>query len=189
MADPDAAGKALLGLVPSRPILTPLAIDTPRQDLIATLNILIEEYNKRELQLGWKDWVPTLTNITLGNGTLIAKYKEIGSIIFFEVTLTFGSTTALATVSNYTQSPRVSLPFKGVVNSWSGLDTTNYSGAVMPFSARMSYDASTGNGTGSSTAPQWYDDESFYDSNISAASTNLHDVGDRITWNAAYQKA
>lgn len=50
-------------------------------------------------------WSPTLTNLTLGNGTQTAKYRRVGKIcdVFWEFTL--GSTSAVGTV------PTVTLPF------------------------------------------------------------------------------
>lgn len=193
--DPDAAGQALLGQTKSTvvPDLVEIPFAAKRTDLIQTINQLIkanrELRNEVRAAAGWDSYTPTVTNITVGNGTLTGRFKKNMGVIFFEVTLVFGTTTSFATVANYTQSPRVKLPAKGTINSWSGLSLTNYAGAVMPMAARMSYDASAASGTSSSTAPQWYDDEHFYDSALSSASTNLHDVGDKITWSGAYEAA
>jgi len=44
----------------------------------------------------WDSYTPTLTNITLGNGTLVGDYWRAGRGVFFKVKLTFGSTTSVS---------------------------------------------------------------------------------------------
>lgn len=56
------------------------------------------------IQAAWTAWTPTLTNITLGNGTQVARYQRIGKNIWFYWDLTLGSTSAVGT------GPTVSLP-------------------------------------------------------------------------------
>ncbi len=43
----------------------------------------------------WRDWTPAYTNITVGNGTVVARYKP-GEVIVAHFTLTFGSSTTIA---------------------------------------------------------------------------------------------
>ena len=52
-------------------------------------------------------YTPTLTNLTLGNGTLNAKYVRINKFIFGQISLVFGSTTIMGS------SPSFSLPVTG----------------------------------------------------------------------------
>jgi len=52
----------------------------------------------------WKDFIPTWTNLSVGNGTLRARYYQIGKIVTVEVFLLFGSTTSI------TGSVRMTLP-------------------------------------------------------------------------------
>lgn len=52
----------------------------------------------------WQTWSPTLTNFTLGNGTLVSKYIQIGKTIHFRVSLILGST------SSVTGDVSISLP-------------------------------------------------------------------------------
>jgi hypothetical protein len=52
----------------------------------------------------WVAWTPTLTNLTQGNGTVLARYVQSGSTVDFEFTFTLGSTSAVGT------SPRFTLP-------------------------------------------------------------------------------
>lgn len=44
----------------------------------------------------WNTYTPTLTNISLGNGTLSGKYFRAGRFIKFKLKLTFGSTTSVS---------------------------------------------------------------------------------------------
>lgn len=41
-------------------------------------------------------WTPIYTNLTVGNGTVVARYNQIGQTVFAEYSLTFGSTTSIA---------------------------------------------------------------------------------------------
>ena len=42
----------------------------------------------------YTSWTPTLTNITLGNGTINAKYVQIGKLVHATISFTWGSTTS-----------------------------------------------------------------------------------------------
>lgn len=44
----------------------------------------------------WQSWTPTWTNLTVGNGTVTARYVQIGKLVFARLTLVFGSTTSVA---------------------------------------------------------------------------------------------
>jgi len=52
----------------------------------------------------WDSWTPTLTNATLGNGTIVAKYKQVGKTIHFMIRFVLGSTSTIGT------NPLFSLP-------------------------------------------------------------------------------
>jgi hypothetical protein len=45
---------------------------------------------------GWTAYTPTLTNITLGNGTLSAAYAQIGKTVAVRFILTLGSTSSVS---------------------------------------------------------------------------------------------
>jgi len=53
----------------------------------------------------WTTWSPTLTNLTLGNGTVTAKYFKRGKTLDYRFKFVLGSTSAVGT------APRFSLPF------------------------------------------------------------------------------
>ena len=52
----------------------------------------------------WSSWTPTLTNMTLGNGTVTAKYIQIGKTVTARFRFLLGSTSAIGT------SPTITLP-------------------------------------------------------------------------------
>lgn len=140
---------------------------------------------------GMTAYTPTLTNITLGNGTLTARYKLVDGLVFFEVSILYGSTTAITTpdsTSDYTLRPRVSLPLQGRVNSWTAVQIGNTNSANLPGASRMFFDASGLSGYTSSLSPQWYNDSSFLDMGLDLNTPVIGAVGDRITWTGWYEK-
>lgn len=49
----------------------------------------------------WIDYTPTLTNITKGNGTLVARYKQTGKTIELDIRFTLGSTSAISGIPGF----------------------------------------------------------------------------------------
>ena len=49
----------------------------------------------------WAAWTPTLTNMTLGNGTLTARYSQVGKTVFYNFTFILGSTSAIAAAPTF----------------------------------------------------------------------------------------
>ena len=43
----------------------------------------------------WAPYAPTLTNVTVGNGAITARYKRIDKTVFFQTLFLFGSTSAI----------------------------------------------------------------------------------------------
>lgn len=56
------------------------------------------------LTTAWTAWTPTLTNLTLGNGTANAVYRQLNKTMDFDFLFTLGSTSAVGT------NPKFSLP-------------------------------------------------------------------------------
>ena len=52
--------------------------------------------NLLALSGNWQAWTPTWAGTTVGNGTVVARYTQIGKTVHFQVLLTFGSTTTFA---------------------------------------------------------------------------------------------
>jgi hypothetical protein len=45
---------------------------------------------------GWTTWTPTYQNFTLGNGTVTARYQQVGKTVNYYVNVLFGSTTSIS---------------------------------------------------------------------------------------------
>ena len=50
----------------------------------------------------WVDWVPTISGATKGNGTVVARYKQVGKTVRFAFSLEFGSTSAMTSDFSFT---------------------------------------------------------------------------------------
>jgi hypothetical protein len=44
----------------------------------------------------WESWTPTWTNLSVGNGTVVAKFKRLGKVVIARLSLIFGSTTSVS---------------------------------------------------------------------------------------------
>ena len=44
----------------------------------------------------WDTWTPTWTGLTVGNGTVAASYTEVNKIVYWQIQVTFGSTTSVS---------------------------------------------------------------------------------------------
>jgi hypothetical protein len=44
----------------------------------------------------WATWSPTWTNLTVGNGTVVAKFKQFGKTVICRLSIVFGSTTSVS---------------------------------------------------------------------------------------------
>jgi hypothetical protein len=67
----------------------------------------------------WIAYTPTLGNLTIGNGTVTARYTRIGRTVFANIAIVFGSTTAI------TGGLTVGLPLTRVTGNW-GNTTIQY---------------------------------------------------------------
>jgi hypothetical protein len=56
----------------------------------------------------WQDWTPSYSNIIEGNGTVVAKYIQIGKTVHYRYRLTLGSTSGVGTTAT------ISLPVTSV---------------------------------------------------------------------------
>ncbi len=48
-----------------------------------------------EVIAGWQDWTPSYTNITVGNGTVVARYVQDGKTVHVYFSFTLGSTSSI----------------------------------------------------------------------------------------------
>ncbi len=77
-------------------------------DSVVTTNITDQNITNAKLAIGagepggaWTSWIPTLTNFTLGNGTIVARYKQVGKTVYYRLLFTLGSTSAVGTTGTF----------------------------------------------------------------------------------------
>jgi hypothetical protein len=68
-----------------------------------------------ETSYTYTSFTPTLTNATLGNGTITGAYIQIGKFVHVKFIFTLGSTSTMGT------QPQISLPVTGITTNQSGL--------------------------------------------------------------------
>lgn len=73
----------------------------------------------------WQSWSPTVTNFTTGNGTVTAKYVQMGKTVFARLDIVLGNTSAV------TGSIQFTLPVTSI--SYPGTATTQSIGQVIFF--------------------------------------------------------
>jgi uncharacterized membrane protein len=89
---------------------------------------------------GWTTWTPTLTNMTLGNGTVTARYQKIGKIVNGYFQFVLGTTSAISSFPNFSLPITPSQGFMTFpawykdegVNDYFGMVATLTSGNLWP---------------------------------------------------------
>lgn len=82
----------------------------------------------------WTTWVPTLTNLTLGNGTQTARYRQMGKTIDYYWSFVLGSTSAVSV----TTPPKFTLPVAPRSHYGTG-GSTAFPGAVHLLDAGLAH--------------------------------------------------
>ena len=147
-------------------LLTATANDTPARLAVGANDLVLTAASGEATGLkyagAWTTYTPTWVNLTVGNGTLVARYCQVGKVVTVMLRLTFGSTTAIT--GGYVQvgAPVTSGVSSGALGSAYMLDNgvADYPGlvkqdgtgafAIQPINAAGTY-ASLGNLT--STTP------------------------------------
>jgi hypothetical protein len=92
-------------------LITATAADTPARLAVGANDLVLTAASGEATGLkysgAWTSYTPTLFSITAGNGTLAAKYAQIGKICFVNFVFTLGSTSSVST------TPGFSLPITG----------------------------------------------------------------------------
>ena len=86
------------------------------------------------LEIGaWQSYTPTFVNITVGNGTVVARYSQINKVVTVQMKFTLGSTSTIAVAGAITMSLPVTsataqYASSSLIGIGSALDTgiTNY---------------------------------------------------------------
>jgi hypothetical protein len=104
-------------------LIAATAADTPARLAVGTNDYFLQAASGESTGLKWAGtwttYTPTVTGITVGNGTLTGRYLKIGKMVSAFVKFTLGSTSAIG-ADNYVQ-----LPF-AFANGNSQLVTTSY---------------------------------------------------------------
>ena len=69
------------------------------------------------LVTAWTTWTPTLTNLTLGSGTVTAKYRRFGKTVDYRFKFVFGAGSAVGTSPQFTLPVNLAADYYAVVNS------------------------------------------------------------------------
>lgn len=56
----------------------------------------------------WASYTPTLTNLTIGDGTVVGRYRRMGTHVEFSVTITLGSTSSVSADPRFTAPVQMS---------------------------------------------------------------------------------
>jgi hypothetical protein len=62
----------------------------------------------------WQSWTPTYTGLTLGNGSVTARYLEVGQLGRAYISITLGSTSSMSAVTAFTISNPSTMAFAAV---------------------------------------------------------------------------
>lgn len=73
----------------------------------------------------WQSWVPSLTNLTLGSGTVVARYVQIGKNVYFRFSFKLGAGSAVGT------GPTFTLPVTASSGYTTGIDVLNSFGSIL----------------------------------------------------------
>jgi hypothetical protein len=96
-------------------LIAATANDTPARLAVGANDLVLTAASGETTGLkytgAWTSYTPTLTNLTLGNGNLDARYRQIGKMVDVYFRFALGSTSAVGT------SPSFTLPVNGVSNS------------------------------------------------------------------------
>jgi hypothetical protein len=81
-------------------LLTATANDTPARLAVGSNGNVLTADSSEATGLkwsgAWATWTPTYNGITVGNGTVTARYAQVGKTVNLYYTLTFGSTTSFS---------------------------------------------------------------------------------------------
>lgn len=126
----------------------------------------------------WTDFTPANLNVTVGNGTQVAKYMRIGRTIFVRYSLLWGSTTA------FTGVPHIGLP---VTPASSGTDTPPGVASLLDNGTRW-YTGHVSVNEGGANVAQLHHSEGTT-GNVDATNPFTWTTGDRLSVSITYEAA
>jgi hypothetical protein len=83
------------------------AADTPARLAVGTNGQVLTADSTAATGLKWASgawitWTPSVSNVTIGNGSITARYQQTSNVINFSVKIVFGSTTTISGSPNFT---------------------------------------------------------------------------------------
>jgi hypothetical protein len=129
----------------------------------------------------WTTFTPTISGVTLGNGSKSGFYCQIADTVFFRVILTFGSTTSI------TGSVDVTLPT--TASGYSTFDYMNVLTQVYDVSATAFYPSAANIAVGNTVRAGTTSTSGSYAqyTDLGAATPITFATGDVITWQGTYK--
>jgi hypothetical protein len=104
-------------------LLTATANDTPARLAVGANDLVVTADSTQSTGLtytgGWTTWTPTYASITVGNGTVIARYRKLGKVVDFYFSFILGSTSSIGTLGY----AAFSLPINSSQEVWLGTST------------------------------------------------------------------
>lgn len=71
------------------------------------------DYKLSNIEGAWSTWVPTWTNLTVANGTVVARYKQVGKTVDGFISVLFGSSTAVSGATSFSLPVESLIPGSG----------------------------------------------------------------------------
>lgn len=127
----------------------------------------------------WTTFTPTWTNVTVGNGTVVARYTRVGKTIRFYLSLTFGGTTAV------TGSAIVSLP----ATMHASMNDTDYALGVCSFRDSSAGQIYWGRGLVTSSTTIALFDNGATPANVTSTTPFTWATGDTLFVSGEYEEA
>lgn len=133
-----ASINALTGLIILQPGTSTAGVTVNvTDDGVSTISIGVSIPSLATILAAWSSWTPTWTNLTVGNGTVVAKAVQIGKSVYGRLSIVFGSTTAVSGAIIFSL-PHTAVSYAGTAGvTWIGgararddSATTIYNGTV-----------------------------------------------------------
>jgi hypothetical protein len=99
-------------------LITATAADTPARLAVGTNDYFLQAASGEATGLKWGGaqgtYAPTITGFTVGNGSVSGAQWRVGGLVFFHVTVTFGSTSAITGAISFPAPTGVNRNFIGI---------------------------------------------------------------------------
>ncbi len=114
-------------------LITATAADTPARLAVGANDTVLIAASGESTGLkwggGWTTWTPSYSNITVGNGSVTARYQQIGKTVNFLFIFTLGSTSSIGSTPYFTL-PVTAQAVGHYFAAFSDAGTANYPAAV-----------------------------------------------------------